>query len=239
MMHLPLALDLTRICKLTAVKQGTDTCINRASLEKLDSVLGQDLLCVHEDSVLNFKLLLIKCHDYSIVVVGGTDSCVDWFYNLRVKLEQGVHSGYLAAARIISDKVEKFIDGEPHLIAGHSLGGAVASLLTYHCQDTNHRATYSFGSPKIADEYAAATIKRVTKNKIFNFQRSQDIVGKLPVLLHHVAPTLTLDPEGGINTESIKKNSILKLLSNPIEQHRIDRYTRDIAKAISKISASE
>ena len=118
---------------------------------------------------LNYKLkikgdnaLAYLTHDNTLYVVGTNDSA-DWFNNLALWSVRGSryaafrasqvqtarwHAGFLRHAHLV---VTKLGNTRPRFVVGHSLGGAVAQVLSVHylCPGV------TFGSPKACQDNIA------------------------------------------------------------------------------------
>ena len=111
-----------------------------------------------------------------VVVFRGTDDVTDWLYNLnaqKAKHHWGcVHQGFLGAWFAIKRQVLAEVEGGEVLFAGHSLGGALATLAAADVPGQT-RAVVTFGSPRVGDaefvdEYAK-TLAGVTRRYHYRF----------------------------------------------------------------------
>ena len=104
-------------------------------------------------------------HNSEIMVIAVRSTCLwsDFLRNvdaLQVPFEEGegnVHRGFYQAARQACELVESYMDkfhaGQPVLICGHSLGGAVALILAQmlRLRRPCEVQLYTYGAPRAAD----------------------------------------------------------------------------------------
>ncbi|CAM9248043.1 unnamed protein product [Scytosiphon promiscuus] len=97
-------------------------------------------------------------------------------------------------------------------IAGHSLGGALATVAAARLamgDDMEIAAIYTIGSPRVFDHAAAAlfdaTVNHGThmKDKYFRCRNNNDIVPRAPPGFQHVGTEIYLDRFGTLNTAGI------------------------------------
>jgi predicted lipase len=105
------------------------------------------------------RVLFFRNLTQDFVCINGTDDVEDWVkYNLRatqVDTDYGkIHSGFLKAAKIVSEMWGEWAAGEDfpwHThVFGHSLGGAIAQVFAlFHSTWIDEVTT--FGSPRVGD----------------------------------------------------------------------------------------
>jgi len=101
---------------------------------------------------------------YATVAFCGTESITDWMYNLMLWMvgqdggvEGRVHAGYCRKWKSVGPKVTKALARTRHrrvLIAGHSLGGALATIACNSiARSLPHLevSAFTFGAPRCAD----------------------------------------------------------------------------------------
>ncbi|GAB5387465.1 MAG: hypothetical protein Alpg2KO_04330 [Alphaproteobacteria bacterium] len=88
-----------------------------------------------------------------------------------------VHSGFAGGIDGLWADIEKDLNtrNKPLIIAGHSLGGAYATLASTLLPD--HVQTYTFGAPRVG---CADFTKHVDHKKLFRYVGCSDIVCRLP-----------------------------------------------------------
>lgn len=73
-----------------------------------------------------------------LVIISGTDCPKDWLYNLDLrKNELGYHKGFYRATQVVLGLIQQ----SSYVVVGHSLAGAIASIL----KETDRRCTYALG----------------------------------------------------------------------------------------------
>lgn len=166
-----------------------------------------------------------------VIVFRGSDDVEDWIDNfefLSTETERfgRVHSGFLKAYSEFSDKILLAIKGiyrsdAKFTITGHSLGGALGTLLSIDLRKIYPDSSISlvtFGSPKVGK----SAFKKIFEDSKVDYTRyvnGNDIVPMLPrsyTLYTHVG-TLS----------SIGSSSIWSKLLGSIEDHLIKNYCRD------------
>ncbi|MAE65558.1 MAG: hypothetical protein CMJ18_14910 [Phycisphaeraceae bacterium] len=126
-----------------------------------------------------------RIEKFRALVFRGTDSLGDWSTNLNavpVDWPDGgrVHRGFLAALDRVWSEVVALLDASegPLFIAGHSLGGALATLSAARLRP---RAAYTFGSPRVGDAaFGAALAERGVTQRLFRIVKDRDVVASVP-----------------------------------------------------------
>ena len=106
------------------------------------------------------------------LVFRGTDGPLDWRTNAKTVLAPWppggrVHAGFRAALDDVWDELDAALDelASPVLYAGHSLGGALATLAAGRRPPL---AAYTFGGPRVGDEAFAATLEGIPVYRVVN-----------------------------------------------------------------------
>lgn len=119
-------------------------------------------------------------HDLMLVVVRGTCAWSDFVRDvdaLQVPFAEGegnVHRGFYDAARQACTLVEAYMDkfhaGQPVLICGHSLGGAVALILAQmlRLRRSCEVQLYSYGAPRAADATFVSAARGLVHQRMVN-----------------------------------------------------------------------
>lgn len=100
-------------------------------------------------------LLLVDDGAVRIVAVRGSDEARDWLTNIRLWYRHSpvgwVHTGYFEAASALLEALEGRLDGRPIYFAGHSMGGAVATLMAAlaAASGASVAGLYTFGQPQV------------------------------------------------------------------------------------------
>ena len=93
-----------------------------------------------------------------------------------------IHTGFYRALSSVWDGLSRFIDGldgKPIWVTGHSLGGAIATLVAYQFP-AHVRGLYTYGSPcvgtaQFADKFAGLAVAE----KTFRYVHGNDFVAKV------------------------------------------------------------
>ena len=130
----------------------------------------------------NFTYNIIKTSQFVIVSVRGTvvTSVTDWLINLDVRKSGGFHSGFYREALNVLPKIEEIV-GKDEIwsgciyFTGHSLGGALASILsTLWNKQGILMTTYTFGSPRFL------TKRNSGAKSVYHHVTPNDVVPHLP-----------------------------------------------------------
>ena len=126
-------------------------------------------------------------HDEFVAAVfRGTDEIADWLDNLNVMPVSGpfgmVHKGFYEALMDIWPGMRKELRvmrthdkfRRPLWLAGHSLGGAMATLAASQLveDDEPFYGVYTFGSPRCGDKHFARTYKMEAGARTYRFQNN-------------------------------------------------------------------
>jgi len=136
-----------------------------------------------------------------ICVFRGTDEFGDLMKDLDVALaregEARVHRGFQRALDLIWDGVLEALGDRPAVFAGHSLGGAMATLAAWRRSETC--CAYTFGAPRVGGrqlrEKLSTPVHRVVNNN--------DFVTRLPPPVHyrHAGSLQYIDETGTVQSD--------------------------------------
>ena len=137
---------------------------------------------------------VIAHDDYIAAVFRGTDEIADWLDNLNVVPISGpfgkVHKGFHNALMDVWPSMRRTIRAirskddrrRPLWLAGHSLGGALATIAASFLveDDEPFFGVYTFGSPRCGDKEFARVYKVEAGARTYRFQNNNDIVSRIP-----------------------------------------------------------
>ena len=195
-------------------------------------------------------------NDLVVIAFRGTEDFKDWISNVQVwenKINKtpncdqkvSVHEGFHRAVKsvtkdgaLLSRIAELQQTGRKLYITGHSLGGALATLMAYFStedQAIKIDGVYTYGQPPIGDSEFRQCYEAQLLDKTFRFVNHKDVVPRLKPndSLKHVGLLLFLDDDGNLLTEEPKgllntaKNVLDKAL---VKSHSIDAYVSDLEK---------
>jgi hypothetical protein len=95
-----------------------------------------------------------------------------------------VHAGFARASKALAPQINAWLASvkastrQPLLIAGHSLGGAMAAMSSALLRSYAKRSTYTFGAPCVGNE---AFVKTIGERPIYRHVFVDDIVPNLPL----------------------------------------------------------
>ena len=120
--------------------------------------------------------------------------------------------------RGVSDVIHDKICGQemPLFVAGHSLGGAIATLMAYHAA-TYHPDVYlyTFGSPRVANHPLSKKITAALQDRSYRCVHGDDIVPRVPPLFNytHIDQLVYFDPvRGRVPGKRHMRNDLLVIL---------------------------
>lgn len=128
----------------------------------------------------------------AIIVLRGTDKAHDFVTDLQSGVRTGssgsvVHSGFNNTFQSMLPKIKEHLVGMPPLrihCVGHSLGGALATLLADWIVNCSHHKAilYTFGCPRVGlDAFARKVSLNPKIEKIFRVTHKGDVVTMVPL----------------------------------------------------------
>lgn len=138
----------------------------------------------------------------------GTVKAHRGFYNALSTVYQGVRNE-VRSRRINAQKV---------FLAGHSLGGALATLCAYRFEKVGGvpvTGVYAFGSPRVGDIGFANAYNNLLKDRTFRWVKNLDFASKLPAFAgpplpstqyHHVGQLNFINAKGKIEMDAVDSN---------------------------------
>jgi hypothetical protein len=218
--------------------------IKNAGYTFLQTIYASDLatdIDPHLGEVVTFGFLAVSASKELVAVIRGTDSILDWLHDASFLMVPspiaGAHGltedGFTAvykSMRIgrdnesagVKDSVKGYLDNGSAgsvTVCGHSLGGALATLLTLDVGlNTSCRTpvSYTYASPRTGDHIFAASFNAAipTTYRVVN---RLDLVPKLPPILplpyEHVNTQFELTPpKGQVNDSLVCMHSLATYL---------------------------
>lgn len=144
------------------------------------------------------------------VIFPGTASVQDWRTDLKIAKApwcgHRVHRGFAAAYESVHTRIRLLIPiGSRIVIAGHSLGGAMATLAALRLGITySVEAVYTFGSPRVGNGGFARAYNAAFAHRTFRVVNSGDPVPHIPWCFgtyRHVNRQVYLDSDGSITVD--------------------------------------
>ncbi len=189
-----------------------------------------------------------------VIVFRGTEmtKIKDLITDAKIKLIPGpfgqVHRGFEAAldsvwAEVLQ-KITEFQHNQQAIwIAGHSLGGALATLAASQLLAANKpfHQLCNFGCPRVGDAEFASNMNQLAQGRCFRVRNNNDIVTRIPVAglffyrYRHIEKLIYFDSDGnrrdGIGFWGLLKehlsghiNAIGELGVDDLEDHKIENY---------------
>ncbi len=152
-----------------------------------------------------------------VIAFRGTDHIDDWMNNINTfqtpfSNPGNVHEGFNTAYTSIKQELYDYLNDHvlPVFVTGHSLGAALATLLTSEIMSKpNFDSCYTFGSPRTGDSKFVSTL---TGKNIYRVINNCDIVTTVPISIanikyQHIDDSYLLSNDGdlieGLNEEEI------------------------------------
>ncbi len=213
------------------------------------------------------QAILVEHKNYLAIAFRGTDETADWLDNLDAfptKILFGeIHRGFwksfidvwyelkLQMANIQYERHEAGEKPAPLFFAGHSLGGAMATVAAAHYihEDLPFTSVYTFGQPRALERHTARIFNTECASRYFRFHNNNDIVTRVPARLmgySHVGSYLYISQEKKIYQEpsywfrfidyfdgafdSVKQHIQNKKPLSIIQDHNIQHYLEAIEK---------
>ncbi|MEE9412919.1 MAG: lipase family protein [Methylococcales bacterium] len=209
-----------------------------------------------KDSNTGTQGFLAYNNDLVVVAFRGTEDFKDWISNVQVwenkmnktpncdqsvRVHEGFHDAVKSVVKdgqLFSRIAELQQTGRKFYITGHSLGGALSTLMAYFSAEKeaiNIDGVYTYGQPPIGDSEFRQCYEAQLLDKTFRFVNHKDVVPRLKPndSLKHVGLLLFLDNDGNLLTEEPKGllNTTKNVLDNAlIKSHSIDAYISDLEK---------
>lgn len=154
-----------------------------------------------------------------IVVYRGTEAVGDWLTNLSV-FSQGttygnIHRGFLYEFRNSRQKVDSLLglanaDSKKIFLAGHSLGGALATVASMEWFGIHPiAAVYTFGQPAVGFTALRSSVEVRYPDRFHRFVNEGDIVPRVPPWPYRHAGRLHhLLDNGTVSNESATRGAV-------------------------------
>jgi triacylglycerol lipase len=132
----------------------------------------------------------VACSDtLCLLAFRGTTSVNDWLFNIHVRLDGNLHSGFHAAYNAVRMDLHNHLNahvapkGIPLWITGHSLGGALARIAAMNLLDSGiatPRGVYTFGQPRTGNAAFIRECAAKLNGLTFRYVHAEDIVPRVP-----------------------------------------------------------
>jgi len=184
--------------------------ITAAGYTFLQTIYGDDLatdIDAHLGSIVTFGFLAVSASKELVAIVRGTDTILEWLHDgAFLMMPSPIHGsqgttedGFTAVYKSLRigpangtpaavDSIKSYLDAGTATtvtVSGHSLGGALATLLTLDVAlntTCTSPTSYTFASPRTGDHAFAGGYNAAVPNS-FRVANRQDIVPKLPPFL--------------------------------------------------------
>jgi hypothetical protein len=202
--------------------------ITAAGYTYLQTIYGDDLATdvdSHLGDVVTFGFVAVSAQKELVAVIRGTDTILEWLHDASFLMVPApianshglTEDGFTAVYRslrtgrangtpAIKDSIQTFLGaaaGTSVTVCGHSLGGALATLLALDVGlNTLCKApmVYTYASPRTGDHTFASYFDAAITSS-YRIANRQDLVPKLPPLLplpyEHVNTEFELNPPYG------------------------------------------
>ncbi len=199
--------------------------------------------------------------EIAVVVLTGTEDVKDLLKDAQVWTQEGrkdpqcdkkvsIHNGFYRALSNIKKDETLFQrltqlqqQGRKVYFTGHSLGGALATILAYFTSldhpDIQVTAVYTFGQPHTGTSSFQKCYDARLKNRTFRFVNSDDAIPRIKPTdnYEHVGIPIYFDSKGNIVEEAdfSALNSVGSFIDSPfINDHDIRNYLNHLEKNKNK-----
>lgn len=151
------------------------------------------LLGFYSHPLLDTQVFVASRDNVVYVVCRGSESAQDWLVDLSAvivplviqgKSLGGVHAGFLSAGNVVNtDVMLEIRDAKTVVVTGHSLGGALSTLLALETKvrfpdkDVSH---FSYGCPRVGNQLFVDAYRNSGLAKVERYIHGDDIVTKVP-----------------------------------------------------------
>lgn len=219
-------------------------------------------LCGHYQRVTGYdknsaQAILVEHEEYLAVVCRGTDEWLDWIDNIRALPERTLygefHRGFWESVEDLWQGIDadlkqaRQVKRRPVFLAGHSLGGAMATVIAarlFH-EDRPFTSIYTYGQPRAVTRETARLYNVGAGQFHHRFQNNQDIVTRVPARLmnySHVGGCIYIDSERNLHTDpgywfrfmDIIQDTVETLIeeikAGAVDDHKIGHYIQAIER---------
>ncbi len=163
------------------------------------------------------ELFIASSDDVIVIAFRGTDSIKDWITDIKARKVRGsfgyVHRGFSKALEYVWDDIVSTLkkvltNSQPIWITGHSLGGALATLVMAQLLQKKHIETkglYTFGQPRVGTVTFARNFNALFKHRSFRIVNNEDIVTRVPpraANYDHIGKDVYFDNDGKIHRDA-------------------------------------
>lgn len=209
-----------------------------------------------EKKMLPFGFLL-ESNQYMLIILRGTVAPVEWINNGLVLQKEfflepelinkesplSVHGGFLDIFKMVYTSLSdnfKLIEKstKPLIIAGHSLGGAVAQLLALKIH-TLQPTVFTYGSPRVGNQAFATTFNQLIKKSIRYVNGFDPVPALPPKLVIEAGKEIYKHTKKEVNIYAgIKKLDDWKQITHPdvIYSHLPTTYLKAIDNSLTDLS---
>jgi len=210
-------------------------------------------------SVNETQCFVMATRDEVVIVFRGSQTAEDWSVDFDIELHNtqfwdekvGVHQGFLTEALnvfpTLIQTLSKFnMDDKPVYIVGHSLGAALAGVMTilFESASIHTKATYCFGMPRIGDKDFSRMFDNHVGKHVFRVVNQNDVVTRVPFRslgyshvgqLVYIEDDYTLNLRPGIWHMILQRfnpgdEGIFALLKDGVDDHDIKYYVEAMFK---------
>ncbi len=158
------------------------------SREKIDKAYSQNFkIYINEINEIRYIVLTDDSSKSHYVSIRGTANShnaiqdINFFKDKSKRLGINLHTGFHRTAEIIADDLLSRLEEDYKVcVTGHSLGGAVAVIVTWYLDyaDFNIGECVTFGQPKVTDSHGIRTMR--DKIKHTHVVNETDVVALVP-----------------------------------------------------------
>lgn len=176
--------------------------------------------------------------EITILAFNGTSSPADWRTDMTLnlvvnnlkeenvgKIHRGFRDTYKTAKKNITELIKKYnpmTKDKGWYITGHSLGGAIATLVAYDQVDTFHSRphVYTYGQPRVGDPEFVKDLNSKYPHGAYRILNTNDIITSLPppVWFNNVYEHAFKEYKFSVHEQSYRKNHIQSYQTHLLER---------------------
>lgn len=184
--------------------------------------------------------------DVLLIAFRGSESLGDWIGNIDVfPVDRGyasVHSGFYAAFDLVEAPLRQALAtigtrGKHLWLAGHSLGGALATVAAAELREQLSGASiHTLGQPRVGGSRLNEFFRNNYPNRFFRFVNDDDVVTRVPPGYSHVGRLIHFDGNGRVRQGATEAESA-QIEPPPLSRPEYERLKAEVERVQAALVA--